>query len=576
MRVLAVLIAPLLALSVAASAPMALAKGKAHHAPAAAASATHRQMLVAAANPLAAEAGMEVLRRGGTAADAAVAIQTVLGLVEPQSSGVGGGSFMTFYDAKTGKVTAYNGRETAPKGATADMFLDEAGKPMSFGRAVVSGRATGVPGAFALLGLAQKEHGKLAWSSLFGSAEHLADRGFKVTPRLSRFLHGHAAENARPDVIAYGQRPGGGIYEVGDVLRNPAYAGMMRRLAKQGPAALYTGEVAGAIVAKTHAEPLAGTMTLADLKAYRAKEPPALCHPYRIYVVCVPPPPSSGVNLLEALSMLEHTDIDRRGPNDPKAWLEIAEAERLMYADRDRYVGDPDFVKVPVKGLLDAGYLKGRAALIGDRAGPAPAAGTPPEAMAMAPDATHESEGTSHFVVVDRWGNVVSMTTTVESLFGTGRMVHGFFLNNQLTDFSFAPKDPQGRPMANAVAGGKRPRSSMTPAIVLDRKGRFVAAVGSPGGTAIPSYVLKALVGVLDWHLTMQQAVTLPNLVAKGDMFAGEEDKFGPERLAGMQALGMNVRTGQGEESGLHGVIVRNGKLDGGADPRREGVVLTH
>jgi gamma-glutamyltranspeptidase/glutathione hydrolase len=568
------LLAVLLALCVAASAPIAAAKP--HHAQPAAQGAPQGRMLVAAANPLAAEAGMEVLRRGGTAADAAVAIQTVLGLVEPQSSGVGGGSFMTYYDARTGKVTAYNGREKAPGGATPDMFLGTDGKPLSFGKAVVSGRATGVPGAFALLALAQKEHGKLAWSSLFRSAEGLADHGFKVTPRLVRMLYAHAAENSRPDVIAYGLNPSGQPYKVGDLLRNKAYAAMMRRLAAKGPNAIYEGEVADAIVAKTHEEPLAGTMTLADLKAYQAKESPALCRPYRLYIVCVPPPPSSGVNLLQALLILEHTDIDKRGPNDPKAWLEIAEAERLMYADRDRYVGDPAFVSVPVEGMLDPAYIAGRAALIGERAGAPPPAGTPPGAVAMAADHTVEPGGTSHFVVVDRWGNSVSMTTTVESLFGTGRMVHGFFLNNQLTDFSFAPRDPAGRPMANAVAGGKRPRSSMAPIIVLDRKGRFVAALGSPGGTAILAYNLKAVVGVLDWHLTMQQAVSLPNLVAKGTTFAGEEDKFSPETLAGLRALGADVRTGQGEESGLHGVILRNGKLDGGADPRREGVVLTH
>jgi gamma-glutamyltranspeptidase/glutathione hydrolase len=521
---------------------------------------------------------MEVLKRGGSAADAAVAVQSVLGLVEPQSSGVGGGSFMTFYDARTHKTTAYNGRETAPMGATPDMFMGPDGKPLSFRDAVVSGRATGVPGAFALLALAQKEHGRLAWSSLFGSAERLADDGFIVSPRLVGMINGRFPQASRPDVVAYFTRTSGGKYEAGDRLKNAAYADTLRALAAKGPDALYEGPIAEGVIAKTHMDPLPGTMTEADLKAYRAKEGPALCRPYRIYVVCVPGAPASGQGLLEALGILEHTDINKRGPTDPRAWYEFAQAQRLMYADRDAYVGDPAFVKVPEQGMIDPAYDAARAKLIGDQA---PAGGyqpgVPPGAEPRGPDASAEPGGTSHFVVVDKWGNVVSMTTTVESIFGTGRMVDGFFLNNQLTDFSFSPVDPKGRPVANAVAGGKRPRSSMCPVIVFDRQGRFVAAVGSPGGNSIIAFNLKAVVGVLDWHLSMQDAIALPNLIARGPNTYAENSKFAPGVVQQLAAWGIELKDGgQGEGSGLHGAMIRNGKLEGGADPRREGVVLTN
>ncbi len=319
-----------------------------------------------------------------------------------------------------------------------------------------------------------------------------------------------------------------------------------------------------------------GVLSTDDLKAYHALASPALCRPYRIYVVCAPPSPSGGPALLEMLGLLERTDIDRRGPEDPKAWFEMAQAMRLAYADRDRYLGDPAFVDEPVAGLLSPDYLDQRARLIGDTAGPAPQPGTPPGAKIAGVDATREAGGTSHFVVADRWGNVVSMTTSVESVFGSGRMTHGFVLNNQLTDFSFLPTDRQGRPAANAVAPGKRPRSAMTPVIVLDSKGRFLAALGSPGGPAILAYNLKALVGVLDWKLSMQQAVALPNLIAIGDRFAGETSRFSPAVVQGLAALGIPIGEGRGENSGLHGVMARDGGLEGGADPRREGVALSY
>jgi gamma-glutamyltranspeptidase/glutathione hydrolase len=531
--------------------------------------------MVAAANPMAVEAGVKVLRRGGTAADAAVAVQAVLGLVEPQSSGLGGGAFMVFYDAKTRAVTAYNGRETAPAGASPDMFLGPDGKPLPFATAVLSGRATGVPGAIAMLSLAHAQHGRLPWKSLFGDAERLATDGFVVPRRLGAAAGSKAPQAAAPDAVAYFTKPDGTRIQAGDVLKNPAYADSLRRIAAEGPAGLLTGPLAEAIVRRTHEGELAGTLTLEDLARYRPKAEPALCRPYRVYVVCLPPAPSGGPGVLEALGLLQRTDIAAHGPADPQGWYLFSQASRLMYADRDRYVGDPDFVSVPVEGLLSAGYLDARARLIGTVAGPAPKPGDPPGAVVRAPDHTPEPGGTSHMVIVDAYGNVLSMTTTVESVFGSGRMVGGFFLNNQLTDFSFSPKDAEGAPAANAVAPGKRPRSAMSPTIVLDRKGRFVAATGSPGGPGIIAYDLKTLVGILDWKLAVQQAVDLPNLIARGDVYDAEVGKFAPGVADGLAARGVRLVSGSGAEgSGVHGIEQLPGALRGGADPRREGVAL--
>jgi gamma-glutamyltranspeptidase/glutathione hydrolase len=533
-----------------------------------------RQIYVAAANPIAAEAGMAVLRRGGSAVDAAIAVEAMLSLVEPQSSGLGGGGFMTHYDARTSRVTVYDGRETAPAGATADMFLDDNGQPLPFGTAVVSGRASGVPSVVRMLDMAHRAHGRLPWSGLFGDVERTAREGFVISPRLGRMIANRYPQNAAPDVRAYFDEGDGTLLDAGDTLRNPAYADFLRRLAAEGPNALYRGPTAARILARLHQGELASTMTQADLDGYRPIEREPLCRSFRIYVICVPPPPSSGVALLQLLAMLERTDIALRRASDPQGWFLFAEASRLMYADRDQYVGDPAFVSVPVEGLLDPAYVASRAALIGERAGPPPMAGTPPGARTAARDMTREPAGTTHFIVGDAQGNVVSMTATVESIFGSGRMVDGMFLNNQMTDFSFSPRDAQGRPAANAVGPGKIPRSSMTPAIILSRDGRYVGAIGSPGGNAILAYVGKALIGMIDWNLSVQEAINLPNLIARGGSFAGEVDRFPPGVVEALRARGVEVRPGQGEDSGLHGVMWRGGRLDGGADPRREGVLL--
>ena len=528
--------------------------------------------MVVAANPLAAEAGRKVLERGGDAIDAAVAVQAVLGLVEPQSSGLGGGAFLLYFDGKTHKLTAYNGREAAPAAATPAFFLGPDGRPMQFFQAILGGRSTGPPGAVAMLGLAQQQHGRLAWKDLFGGPEQLASDGFPVSPRLESESQAPLPQTSAPDVKAYFTKADGQHVRAGDILKNPAYAATLRTLAAEGPRALLEGHIAADIAARVDRDPGA-VLTTADLKAYHPEATEALCRPYRIYVVCVPPSPSGGPALLEMLGLLARTDIDRRGPADAKAWFEMAQAERLAYADRDRYLGDPAFVKEPVQGLLSPAYLDARAKLIGDTAGPAPLPGDPPGAPANGKDGTREAGGTSHFVVADRWGNVVSMTTSVESIFGSGRMVDGFVLNNQLTDFSFSPTDAQGRPAANRVEAGKRPRSAMTPVVVL-KDGRFFATLGSPGGPSILAYNLKALVGILDWRLSMQQAVSLPNLIANGDRYGAEVEGLGPQVVRGLAERGMAFATGRGENSGLHGIMARGGTLEGGADPRREGVAL--
>jgi gamma-glutamyltranspeptidase/glutathione hydrolase len=365
-------------------------------------------------------------------------------------------------------------------------------------------------------------------------------------------------------------RADGEVVQEGDLFQNPDYARTLRRIAQEGPRALYEGSLAAEIIKATHQPPLPGTMTLKDLSSYRVDSSDPLCRPYRGYSVCVPPPPSSGVSLLQMLSILDHTDIATRSASDPQAWFLFAQASRLMYADRDRYVGDPHFVQVPVERLLDPAYVRLRVQLIGEHAGPPPPPGDIP--VPRGRDATAESAGTSHFVVVDADGDVVSMTTTVESIFGSGRTVGGFVLNNQLTDFSFVPTEG-GRTVANAVQGGKRPRSSMAPIIVLDHSGAFVAGLGSPGGSAILEYNAKVLVALLAWKLPLKQAIELPNLIARGDTFSGEIARFSPAMLAGLRERGIELKSGHAENSGLHAIVrLADGTFQGAADSRREGV----
>src|SRR5262245_44161788 len=529
---------------------------------------------VAAANPLAVDAGIEILREGGSAVDAAVAIQAVLGLVEPQSSGLGGGGLLLYYDAATRNIAPFNGREAAPKGATPGMFLDANGEPLSYSEAVLSGRSTGVPGAIVMLGAAHARHGALPWARLFEPAIRDAEDGVAVPKRMARFVNGDSAQAGQPDVRALFSRPDGGPLPAGDTFRNPAHRGTRRQLPTPGPRALLQPPLRDAIIARTHADPRAGTLAPADFDAYQPAVSDPVCGPYLAFLVCVPPPPSSGVSLLQVLAILDRTDIATRGPGDPQSWYLFAMASRLMYADRDQFVADPEFIPVPVQGLLEPHYISRRAALIGPEPGPAPAPGDPAPVQRGA-DATIEASGTSHFVVIDRDGDIVSMTTTVESLFGSGRAVGGFMLNNQLTDFSFRPEE-DGKPVANAVAGGKRPRSSMVPVIVLDASGRAVAALGSPGRSSILAYNAKAIVGLLAWKLPIQDAINLPNVIARGDEYYGELPKLPPGVGNALAARGVVVKSGRGEESGLHGLVVgADGTVSGAADPRREGVWKT-
>ena len=534
--------------------------------------------MVAAANPLAVEAGLAALRAGGDAVDAAIAVQSVLGLVEPQSSGLGGGAFMLYFDAQTGSLTAYDGREMAPASASPELFLDENGQPLGFFDAVFSGHSVGAPGAVAMLALAHGDHGALAWADGFDAAIALAEDGFAVSPRLQGLIAGTAPRTPLdewPASRAYFFLADGSPLPVGHHLRNPAYADSARAIAADWHN-LYSGPLAESIINAVQDEPRPGGLTMSDLAEYQALRREALCRPYRQWTVCgMPPPASGGVTVNEILGLLEPYDMASTGPETLEGWRRFIEASRLAYADRDAYVADPDFVTVPVEGLLAADYITSRSSLLaGPAATPHVVAGLPAGIAAPGIDATPDSPGTSHFVIVDSDGDVVSMTTTVESVFGSHRMAGGFFLNNQLTDFSRAPLGANGQLVPNAPAAGKRPRSSMSPTIVFDADGNFVLATGSPGGSSIIAYTAKTLVGMLDWGLTPQQAIDLPNVVASGDVVR-VENGMPTDVLAGLQGLGFTLDANRGEISGIH--IVRrlaDGTLLGGADPRREGVAL--
>lgn len=524
---------------------------------------------VSSAHPLATEAGLEVLARGGSALDAAIAVQAMLGLAEPQSSGLAGGAVVMHYDARTQRVDSYIGRERAPASANVRMFSDDKGRPLSYEEAKISGHATGVPGVLPALELAHRAHGRLAWSTLFETTAQRAREGFPVSPRMHQHIVGKFLQAQQPDVVRLFAGADGKPLRVGDVYRNPTYAETVEEIAKRGAAALQSGPIAAAIVARVNQQPYPAAMTLKDLASNPVEREDALCRPLRDWVLCAPPPPASGVGVLQLMKLLDGTDIAERGPDDAQAWLLFAEASRLMYADRDHYLGDPKFVNVPVEGLLEPSYVDARRSKIGARFAPGRyQPGQPSGAPRAGDDATREPSGTSHLVVVDKDGNAVSMTTTIESYFGSGRVVGGMLLNNQLTDFSFTSKTE----VANAIAPGKRSRSSMSPIIILDKQGGLVGAIGSPGGGAIPAYIGKALVGALYWGLPLQQAVDLPNVVARGANINGEARKFSPELRARLSSLGVEVVPGSGEQSGLHGVMLRDGKLEGAADPRREGV----
>jgi len=534
--------------------------------------------MVVAAHPLAAEAGREILRAGGSAIDAAIAVQMVLGLVEPQSSGLGGGAFIVHWDAAHKAVTTFDGRETAPKAATPDRFLD-GGKPMAFDDAVRSGLSIGVPGVLRALEMAHQRYGRLAWRTLFDPAIRLAEQGFPVNERLHALLSLEEPERFAPGARAYFYDADGKPLAAGAMLTNPAYAATLRVIAGGGASAFYDGAIAAAIVdAAANAPRSKRDMTLEDLRSYAARERDGVCVDYRARRVCGMGPPSSGaITIGQTLKLIAPLGgVSGAGSRMSAGALHlIAEAEKLAYADRNRYLADPDFVAIP-SGLLDDAYLDTRRALI-DRAKamPKPAAGTPPGLIkrTFGIDATSEAPGTSHVSIVDDGGNAVSMTTTIESAFGSHQWAAGFLLNNELTDFSMLPLDTNGEPVANRVEGGKRPRSSMAPTIVIGPDGTLEAVTGSPGGSRIILYVIKTLIGLIDWGLDAAAASALANFGSEGGPFLIEVGYPAFWTAEMLRAEGHQVQS-EVMTSGVHTIVRRDGVLRGGADPRREGVAL--
>lgn len=539
---------------------------------------TSENWMVAAANPLAVQAGAKVLQNGGSAADAMVAVQAVLGLVEPQSSGLGGGAFLVWYDAETGEITTLDGRETAPMAATPTLFQDENGEPLKFFDAVVGGLSVGTPGTPHLLEEAHRRWGNSNWPALFDDAIGLAEDGFVVSPRLAGLVAGDAERLGRFPTTADYFLPGGTPIVEGDTLINQAYANTLRSLAEGGSAAFYSGPIAEGIVATVRsAEGNPGVLSLDDLRAYRVKARDAVCVTYRAHDVCGMGPPSSGaLTVGQILGLLEGYDLRALGAENPEAWRLIGDASRLAFADRGRYMADSDFVPVPSKGLLDAEYLAGRAELLqGDDALPEVVPGQPSFDHAMllwADDISIELPSTSHISIVDADGNALSMTTTIENGFGSRLMAPGgFLLNNELTDFSFRTHT-DGVPIANRVEPGKRPRSSMAPTIVL-KDGAPVLVVGSPGGSRIIGYVAKTIIAHLDWDMDVQAAVSLPHLVNRFGTYDLEEGTTATDLAEPLAALGYetNVRA---LNSGLHAIAISPDGLQGGADPRREGIAI--
>lgn len=536
--------------------------------------------MVAAAHPLAAEAGLAMLRQGGSAIDAAVAVQMVLTLVEPQASGIGGGSLILHWDPSTRRLAAYDGREAAPAAATGALFLRN-GEPMGFADAVVGGRSVGVPGTVAVLEAAHRAHGRLPWARLFEPAIRLSEEGFPISRRLAEEL---ARDGTRlredPAARAYFFDPSGQPWPAGHRLRNSALAATLRAIADQGTAALHRGPIAADIAGAVRGHPTnPGLMTTDDLAAYQPRVREPVCTPYRRRRVCgFPPPSSGGIAVAQILGLLAHFNLPQLPSGGPDAAHLLAEAGRLAFADRNTYVADPDQISVPTRGLVDGAYLTARAQLIDPlRAMAAPRAGNPPwRETRFAPQEAQPEYGTSHLAIIDGNGNAVSMTTTIESVFGAQVMVRGFLLNNELTDFSFRPEIDR-RPVANAVAPGKRPRSSMAPSMVFDEDGQLAFIAGSPGGARIIGYVAQTLVGMLDWNLSPQTAIDLPHVLTLGSTVELEADTPAAVLAPALEALGHRVQV-RPLTSGLQAIrIRRDGNavvIDGGADRRREGVAI--
>lgn len=546
---------------------------------------TTQRFAVAAANPLATDAGYQILKAGGSALDAAVAVQMVLTLVEPQSSGIGGGSFLLHFDGQ--RTQAFDGRETAPAAATPDLFTGPDGKPLAFAQALVGGRAVGVPGTVRMLEAAHRQHGKLPWATLFQPAITLAQSGFPVSHRLHTLLAADPHLKKDPVAATHYFDALGQPWPVGHILKNPALANVLQRIAAEGSTALHEGEIAQAIVDKVRQHPTnPGRLSTTDMARYTSVEREPLCHdhdtPVRVYRICGMPPPSSGaIAIGQILGILNQTAAHRLPLEDglPSAdWLHLyTEAARLAFADRAAFVADPGFVPAPGgnwSNLLETSYLAERARLIGPTSLKTAPAGQPGAVRtSFAPMPEQIEYGTSHISIVDANGKALAMTSSIEDAFGARQMVRGFLLNNELTDFSFAPVDTQGRPVANRVEAGKRPRSSMAPTLVFDKaSGQFLMSLGSPGGAAIIHYTAKVLVGTLHWGLNVQQAINLPNFGSMNGPSLLEEKRFPVQTVEALRLRGAEVREGA-QTSGLQAIEKTSGGWFGGADPRREGVV---
>lgn len=570
-----------------ASAPYAAAKDTQQStdqlAPEAATGLTQQQLvqgkdwMVASANPYASEAGAAILKQGGNAIDAMVATQLVLGLTEPQSSGIGGGAFLVYWDSSQKALTTFDGRETAPFGVTPVLFQNDQGEPLEFYDAVVGGRSVGTPGTVKLMWYTHQRMGKLAWNKLFEPAIKLAKDGFTVSPRLAALVASEQDSLKRFDTTrAYFFHDDGTPIQAGETLTNPAYADTLRQIAERGASAFYTGDIARDIVQTVRTAPgNPGVLSTMDLATYQVKEREPVCAPYRQYDICGMGPPSSGaLTLGQILGMLSHYNLAELGPDNPTSWRLLGDASRLAFADRGRYMADSDYVPMPTKGLLADDYLSSRATLLkGEQALASVNAGQPAwdHAMRYAPDESIELPSTSHFAIVDKDRNMVSITTTIENGFGSRLMVRGFLLNNELTDFSFRSHN-DGQPIANRIEPGKRPRSSMAPTIVMEN-GKPVMAIGSPGGSQIIGYVAKTLVGHLDWGLDLQQAISLPNMNNRFGPFELEAGTAAAEWAPKLEQLGFTTQVKE-LNSGVQAIKLDGKNLVGAADPRREGKVI--
>lgn len=535
-----------------------------------------KEFMIAAANPYASHAGFNILEQGGSAVDAAIAVQLVLTLVEPQSSGIGGGTFMLHWDNKRKEMTTFDGRETAPAQASSELFLDKQGKPLKWTDAVVGGRSVGVPGVMATFKKAHDKYGKLPWSTLFEQAITLAENGFVVSPRLEKLLSlkFNSGIHKLSEINQY-FFPNGESVKSGDILKNSKLARVYRSIAKEGVDVFYQGWIAKKIVETVQSSPIApGLLSMQDMAAYQAKERSPVCGPYREFTLCgMAPPSSGGVAVIQILAQLQRFHLEKYPANSGQAIHLYTQSSRLAFADRERYMADDDYVAVPVEGLLSKEYLAKRSALINPKQDMAKAqAGLPDGAVSQTDGNSIEQPSTSHLSILDAQGNAISMTSSIENAFGSALMVEGFILNNQLTDFSFIPKKNEEL-LANRVQANKRPRSSMAPMMIFNEDHSLKLLVGSPGGSRIINYVSQTIIGVLDWQLNPQEAINLPKVTNRNYVTTLERGTTAQSLQPLLEAKGHTVRI-RDLNSGLHAIELTKSGLVGGADPRREGVVL--